>query len=70
MDFEIGKAALAGVVGTLVMTAVMYMGSMMGMKMDMPMTLGTMFLPRGTAAWALGLMMHLMMGIVFYIMYA
>jgi hypothetical protein len=53
------------------MTMVMYMGSfMMGMKMDMPMTLGTMVMPKGTSAWALGAMMHLVMGIVFFIIYA
>jgi hypothetical protein len=52
------------------MTAVMYMGYMMNMRMDMPMTLGTMFLPRGAAAWVLGLMLHFMMGAVFFIIYA
>lgn len=70
MEFEIERAVLGGLVGTIGMTVVMYMGSVMGMKMDMPMTLGTMLLPKGTAAWAVGLMMHLMMGIVFFIIYA
>lgn len=70
MEFEVWKAILAGLVGTGAMTAVMVMGSMMGMKMDMPMTLGTMFLPKGNAAWALGLMVHLMMGAAFFIIYA
>ncbi|MBI4202662.1 MAG: hypothetical protein HY532_06100 [Chloroflexi bacterium] len=70
MEFELGKAIVAGVVGTLAMTAVMYMGSMMmGLKMDMPMTLGTMVLSKGTGAWVVGLMMHLMMGAVFFIIY-
>lgn len=70
MDFEIGRAVLGGLAGTIAMTVVMYMGSMMGMKMDMPMTLGTMFFPKGTAAWVVGLMIHLMMGVVFFIIYA
>lgn len=70
MDFEIGRAVLGGLVGTIAMTVGMYMGSMMGMEMDMPMTLGTMFFPKGAAAWVVGLMMHLMMGVVFFIIYA
>ena len=40
------------------------------MKMDMPMTLGTMLLPKGTAAWVLGMMAHLMMGVIFFLIYA
>ncbi|MBI4298939.1 MAG: hypothetical protein HY666_04175 [Chloroflexi bacterium] len=70
MDFEIVRALVGGVIGTIAMTAVMYMGSAMGMKMDMPMTLGTMFFPRGATAWIVGAMMHLMMGVVFFIIYA
>ncbi len=71
MEFEIGKAVLGGVIGTLAMTMAMYMGGMvMGLKMDMPMTLGTMVLPKGSGAWILGMMMHLMMGAVFFTIYA
>jgi hypothetical protein len=70
MEFEIGKAVVGGLVGTIAMTMAMAMGSMMGMKMDMPMMLGTMLLPKGTAARVAGLMLHLMMGIVFFIIYA
>lgn len=71
MDFDIGMAILAGAVGTAVMTVLMYMGSaMMGMRMDMPMMLGTMMLPPGQAARALGMMMHFAAGIVFFIIYA
>ncbi|MBI2872142.1 MAG: hypothetical protein HYY00_03005 [Chloroflexi bacterium] len=70
MSFELGQAVLAGLIGTIAMTVVMYMGSMMGMKMDMPMTLGTMFLPKGATAWTVGLMLHLMMGIIFFLVYA
>ncbi len=32
--------------------------------------LGTMFLPKGPAAWLLGLMMHFAMGVAFLIVYA
>ncbi|MBI4297693.1 MAG: hypothetical protein HY676_04100 [Chloroflexi bacterium] len=71
MEFDIGRAVLGGLVGTIAMTLVMTMGTrLMGIDMDMPMTLGTMFLSKGTAAWVLGLMAHLMMGIVFFIIYA
>lgn len=70
MDFDIGMAVLGGLAGTAAMTVVMYMGYMMRMKMDMPMTLGTMFLPKGGAAWVVGLMIHLMMGTIFFIIYA
>ena len=71
MEFEIGKAILAGVVGTIAMTIAMMAGSaMMGMKMDLPMTLGTMFLPKGPGAKMLGMVLHLISGIVFFIIYA
>lgn len=70
MDFQLDTAIIAGLAGTAVMTAIMYMGFVMNMRMDIPMMLGTMFLPRGTAAWALGLMMHFMMGAVFFVAYA
>jgi hypothetical protein len=70
MEFELGTAILAGLAATAVMTGVLYMGFIIGMRMDMPMMLGTMLLPRGPAAWLLGLMMHFMMGAIFFIIYA
>ncbi len=71
MEFELGRAIASGIVGAAAMTMVTAMGaSMMGMKMDMPMTLGTMLLPPGKQAWTLGLMLHLMMGAVFFVAYA
>ncbi len=70
MDFEAGKAVIAGLIATGVMTMLMYAGSMMGMRMDMPAMLGTMILPIGPAARAVGLMMHLMMGGLFMLVYA
>ncbi len=36
MDFELGNAVAAGLAATSVMTAMLYMGFAMGMKMDMP----------------------------------
>lgn len=70
MDFDIARAVLGGLAGTAAMTMLMCLGgSMMGIKMDMPMILGTMFLSKGTAAWMVGMMMHLMMGIVFFLIY-
>ncbi len=71
MDFETGRAVLGGLVGVIAMTVAMTMGSaMMGIKMDMPMTLGTMVFPKGTTAWVAGLMMHVVMGIVLFLIYA
>ena len=68
-----GRAILGGLVGTVIITLMMYfVPPMMGMKpMDIGTMLGTMFLPHGgsTAFW-LGMMMHFMMGIVFVLIYA
>lgn len=70
MSITFGPAIAAGAVATVVMTVVMYMGGIMGMKMDIPMMLGTMFLPKGAAARVLGLGLHFMMGIGFFLVYA
>lgn len=71
MELDLARAVLGGLAGTVAMTVVMYMGSaLMGLKMDMPMTLGTMFLRKGMGAWLVGLMMHLMMGAIFFVIYA
>ncbi|MFW5942389.1 MAG: hypothetical protein ACOCXI_11345 [Chloroflexota bacterium] len=62
-------AIVAGVVGTIVITIVMRMAPQMGMpKMDIVGMLGSMFSPEGnrTLGWA----MHLMMGVVFALIYA
>lgn len=58
---------LAGFAASIAMTALMYVAPMMGMpKMDIATMLGTMFLAsRGPAFW-LGMMIHLMMGIVLF----
>ncbi len=72
MQIDWGNAVVAGLVATAVMTALMYMGKAMGMRMDMPRMLGLMFTgPDNTGAvYALGLVAHFMMGILLAIIYA
>jgi hypothetical protein len=67
-----GNIVLAGVVATVVMTVLMYAGRMMGMPMDIPRMLGLMFTGPGNsgAVYGIGLMVHVMMGIAFAIVYA
>ncbi len=62
---------VAGLVGTAVITALMYAGPMMGMpKMDIAQLLGSMVLPQGSSALAMGMMAHFVMGIIFVVIYA
>lgn len=62
-------AIVAGLAGTVVMSMLMAMAPAMGMpKMDIVGMLGSMFSKDGNPT--LGWMMHLMMGIVFGIVYA
>jgi hypothetical protein len=62
-------AVVAGIIGTIVITVVMAMSPKMGMpKMDIVGMLGSMFNPEGNRT--LGMGMHLMMGVVFAIIYA
>lgn len=62
-------AVIAGIVGTIVITIVMNMAPKMGMpKMDIVGMLGAMFSPEGNQT--LGMAIHLMMGVVFAIIYA
>ena len=62
------RAALGGFIGTIAMTAMMYVvAPMMGLHMDIAAMLGSML----GGSWALGLMMHFVNGaIVFPAMYA
>jgi hypothetical protein len=63
------NAVIAGIVATLVFTTVLVMAPKMGMpKMDIVSLLGSMFSARSNPM--LGWMMHLMMGIVFALIYA
>jgi uncharacterized membrane protein YagU involved in acid resistance len=62
-------AIVAGIVGTIVMTIVMVMAPKMGMpKMDIVGMLGSMFSAEGNRS--VGMVIHLMMGVVFAIIYA
>ncbi len=70
MEFELGTAIVAGLVATAVMTILMYMGPMMGIRMDMPLMLGTMVMPPGPMARVAGLVMHFMAGAAFVVVYA
>lgn len=68
MDFEAGWAAVAGLVGGAVMTAILYMGIFMmpsQMKMNLLLLLGTMMVPAGVVAYLMGAMMHAGASIVF-----
>ncbi len=68
MDFEPEWAILAGLIGGAVMAVILYMGIIMlpqQMKMNLFMMLGTMMLPAGVAAFAMGAMIHAGMSIVF-----
>lgn len=63
------NAVVAGIVGTVVFTAVLMMAPKMGMpKMDIVDLLGSMFSAKSNPV--LGWMMHLMMGVVFALIYA
>ncbi len=62
-------AIVAGLVGTVAMSMAIAMAPSMGMpKMDIVGMLGSMFSKEGNTA--LGWVLHLMMGIVFAIIYA
>ena len=66
---SIAGAIIAGLVATMVMSMVMVMAPKMGMpKMEIWTMLGSMFQKNGNSL--LGWVMHLMMGVVFAIMYA
>ncbi len=57
------RAALGGFVGTLVMTAMMYIvAPMMGLRMDIAAMLGSML----GGSWTAGLMMHFVNGSVIF----
>lgn len=63
---------VAGLVGTAIITMLMYyVGPVMGMpRMDIAQLLGSMVLPQGSSALALGMMVHFVMGVVFVVVYA
>lgn len=74
MDFTLinwGAVIVAGLVATAVITMLMYAGPVMGMpKMDIAQMIGSMVLPVGGNAFAMGMLMHFVMGVIFAIVYA
>ena len=66
-----GTAFLAGMVGGAVMTAMLWMGRVMGMDVNLSMMLGTMFIqPPGATAWVVGFIMHLVISGLIALVYA
>lgn len=66
-----GRAFMAGALGGLVMTVLTAIARAMGMQVNLEMLLGTMFgLSPGSAAWVLGLVMHLMISGLIALLYA
>ena len=65
---KIGNAILGGLVGTAVMTIMLYMvAPMMGVRMDIAASLGQML----GGSWTLGMVMHFINGsIIFSLLYA
>jgi hypothetical protein len=73
MDFELGNAVLAGLIGGAAMAVILYMGILMlprQMKMNLFMMLGSMVLPVGAGAFLMGAMVHLGMSVVFGLVHA
>ena len=61
---------IAGLAGTVAMTILMYLAPLMGMpKLDIIAMLGTMFTSNKTVSTIIGVMAHLMMGVVFAFIY-
>jgi len=62
-------AVVAGIAGTIIMSMVMMMAPRMGIpEMDIPGMLGSMFNSEGNRT--MGMVLHLLMGIIFAIVYA
>ena len=57
-QFNLSKAIIAGVLGTIAMTLFMYMGNFMGLQMNVPKMLGSMF----GGSILIGWIMHFMIG--------
>ena len=67
---NLGRAFLAGVIGGIVMSIGLAMGRAMGMPANLEMMLGTMLLQPGTAAFMVGMVMHLMISGLIALIYA
>lgn len=67
---DLGSAILAGLVGTLAMTALMYAAPFMGLPpMDLLQALGGLF-PLGISPYVVGGLMHLGIGVTLALLYA
>ncbi|HEX9870940.1 MAG TPA: DUF6789 family protein [Candidatus Tectomicrobia bacterium] len=65
------KALIAGVIGAAVMSIIMAMARAMGMPVNLEMMLGTMMGgPPSAMTWLMGLIIHLIAGGVFALIYA
>jgi hypothetical protein len=66
-----GKAVIAGLSGGIAMTILGMLVRQMGMDMNAEMMLGTMLVSQaGTSAWIAGLMIHLVLSVIFALIYA
>lgn len=73
MDFELGDAVLAGLIGGAAMATILYMGIILmprQMKMNLFMMLGSMVLPVGAGAFLMGAMAHAGMSAAFGLVHA
>jgi uncharacterized membrane protein YagU involved in acid resistance len=71
MAFNVLAAVFAGLIGTGVMTVLLYLAPSIGMtRVDIIGMLGTVFSPRRGLIPILGVIVHLAVGVVFAIVYA
>lgn len=69
-SLSLGSAVLAGVIGTVAMTALMYAAPLMGLPpMDLLLALGSL-LPIGISPYLVGGLMHLASGVILAVLYA
>lgn len=69
---KVGRAFVAGIVGGVAMSGVMWIGrTFLGMDVNLSMMLGTMVVqPPGAVAWSVGFLMHLMISGLIALLYA
>ena len=68
MEFDVEAAILPGIIGGIIMAAILYMRIAMTprqMKMNLFLMLGTMMVKDAKMAYAAGAMMHIGMPVVF-----
>ncbi|MEX0761237.1 MAG: hypothetical protein WD333_02175 [Dehalococcoidia bacterium] len=68
---DLTGVVVAGIAGTVVITTLMYSAPMMSMpRVDIAQLMGSMVVPLGGSAFAVGLMAHFVMGVIFAAIYA